>query len=71
MRESSLGPEKVRKGWTRAVGLEEGREHGGMIRSWTGRCPRVLDMGYGRAEQSSSEAGVDLGWGWGCRPGFG
>ena len=37
MRESSPGPEKVRKGQTRAVGLEGGWEHGEMIWSWTGR----------------------------------
>ena len=37
MHELGPGPEKVHKGRTRAVGLEEGQERGGMIQSWTGR----------------------------------
>ena len=37
MRELGLGPEKVYRGQTRAVGMEAGQECGGMIQSWTGR----------------------------------
>ena len=60
MHESSLGPEKVRKGRMRAVGLEEGREHSGMIWSWTGD-----DLGsWTGVTEGQRKAGVKQEWTW-------
>ena len=60
MHESGPGPEIVRKGRMRAVGLEEGRECSGMtgvgpgddLGSWTG------------VTEGQSEAGVKQEWTW-------
>ena len=60
MHESSLGPEKVRKGQMRAVELEEGWERSGMIRSWSGD-----DLGsWTGVMEGQRKAGVKQEWTW-------
>ena len=70
MRESSPGPEKVRKGQTRAIGLEEGREPSGMTRvglgddlgSWTGVTEGQSEAGVKQEWTWAGDGGIDRDW---------
>ena len=70
MHESSSGLEKVCKGQTRAVGLEEGRERSGMTRvgpgddlgSWTGVTEGQSEAGVKQEWTWARDRGVDRDW---------